>query len=91
MKIKENVELKEVAGEYIVLGGSNSSLNLSKLITLNSTGAFLFNLLKSDKTKEELLDVLLNKYDIDKETATNDINNFVNKLKDLDILIWVKN
>lgn len=87
MKIKENVELKEVAGEYIVLGGSNSSLNLSKLITLNSTGAFLFNLLKSDKTKEELLDVLLNKYDIDKETATNDINNFVNKLKDLDILI----
>ena len=90
MKLKECVELKEVAGVFIVLGGANSSLNLSQMITLNKSGDYLFGLLKNDKSKEDLIKALLDKYDVDEKTAKKDVDLFIDQLSSLDILIWTK-
>lgn len=42
--------------------------------------------MKKGCTKEELLDSLLAEYEIDKETASSDIDEFVGKLKEAGLL-----
>lgn len=85
MKVKEGFLLREVAGKSIVVP-VGSELNFSGMISLNETGSFLWNCLTDTTTEEELLTKLMNEYDIDSEAAKADIDEFLEKLKKLDIL-----
>ena len=42
--------------------------------------------MKGDITEEQLLNAMLNAYDIDRETAEKDISAFIEKLKGADLL-----
>ena len=86
MKIKEGYLLREVAGSNIVVPIGEGELNFSGVITLNDVGAFFWKKLEKGCTKEELLDSLLAEYEIDKETASSDIDEFVGKLKEAGLL-----
>ena len=45
MKIKDGFVLREMCGEYIVAGEGLQHINFNKLISLNSTAAFLWKAL----------------------------------------------
>lgn len=85
MKIKEGYLLREVAGSFIVvpIGGD---MDFSGVITLNSVGAFLWENMEKDTTKEELLSAVLKEYDVDEATAKRDIDEFTDKLKGADLV-----
>lgn len=85
MKIKEGFLLREVAGETVVIP-SGDSLDLNMMITLNSTGAFLWEKLQADTTEEALTAALLAEYDVDEATAKEAVKAFVAKLKENDIV-----
>ncbi|MBE5958548.1 MAG: PqqD family protein [Lachnospiraceae bacterium] len=86
MKIKEGYLLREVAGSKVVLPIGQATLDFNGMATLNETGAFLFEKMKEEITEEELVKALLNEYDIDEDTAKNDVNLFVEKIKGAGIL-----
>ena len=86
MKIKEGYLLREVAGSNIVVPFGEGELNFSGVITLNDVGAFFWQKLDKGCTKEELLKALLTEYEIDEKTASNDIDEFVGKLKEAGLL-----
>lgn len=85
MRIKEGFVLKTVAGENIVVPvGNNVSFNA--IISLNETGTFLWRQLLEEKTHEQLLEALLNEYNVDKETATQDIDKFTKRLSEVNLI-----
>lgn len=86
MKIKEDFVLRKVADAYVVVPVNGMSLDFNGIINLNETGAFLFGLLQNDATKEELLEKMLEEYEVSQEKASGDIDIFVKKIKDADIL-----
>ena len=86
MKIKENFILRKVADTYVVVPVSSMTLDFNGIINLNETGAFLFGLLQKGATKEELLEKLLEEYDVTEEKASADIEVFIGNVKDADIL-----
>ncbi|MBU1142513.1 MAG: PqqD family protein [Firmicutes bacterium] len=86
MKIKEGFMLKNVAGKNIVVPVGEEAVNFNGLITLNSSGKMLFEALQKDVEMIQLVQLMLVKYDIDEETAKNDVNAFVNKLKSKGII-----
>lgn len=86
MKIKDGYILREVAGNNIVIAVGDEALNFNGIITINNAGTFLWKKLIDGATKEELLDAMLKEYDIDEKTAENDINEFINRLKQADLL-----
>ena len=86
MKIKQGFMLREVAGNFVVVAVGEASKNFNGVINLNESGAFLWKQLMSETTNEKLLDALLNEYDVSEEIAKKDIQMFVNKLKEADIL-----
>ena len=86
MKIKQGFMLREVAGNFVVVAVGEASKKFNGVINLNESGAFLWKQLISETTMDKLLEVLLNEYEVSEEVAKNDIEKFVNKLKEADIL-----
>ena len=86
MKIKEDFILRKVADSYVVVPVINMSLDFNGIINLNETGAFLFRLLQNGADREELLSKLLDEYEVTPQKAEKDIDLFIEKVKDADIL-----
>lgn len=86
MKIKEDFILRKVADSYVVVPVNNMSLDFNGIINLNETGAFLFRLLQIGANREELLSKLLDEYEVTPQKAEKDIDLFIEKVKDADIL-----
>ena len=87
MKVKDGFILKEVAGSYVIVPIGDNLVDFSAMITTNETGAFLWELLKTDKTVEELLKEILKEYDVDEETAQADILEFTKILNENKVLV----
>lgn len=83
MKIKEGFLLQDVAGNTVVLPVEG---NLNAMITLNSTGKFLWERLEQETTREALIQALLDAYEVDADTAAVCVDNFVAELKKNDFL-----
>ena len=80
MKIKEGYLLSRISGQTVVLP-SGSELNLNVMITLNETGAFLWEHMQCETDEATLVKALLGEYDVDEETAGKCVATFVEKLK----------
>ncbi len=86
MKIKEGFALRKVGADYIVVAVGKRVKEFNGVINLNATSAFIWQMLEKGATKEELITALLNEYDVEKEKATLDIEKFLQKLTDNNIL-----
>jgi len=87
MKISGEFVLKKILDDYVVVPTGSTIVDFSSMITLNETGAFLWNQLLTDKTEEELLKSVCAEYDIDETTAKGDVAEFIEKLKSANLLI----
>ena len=81
MKLKEGFLLRQVAGQTVVLP-TGDELDLNMMITLNDTGAFLWERLQDETTEDALVEALLGEYDVDEATARKSVAAFVHKLND---------
>lgn len=86
MKIKEGFELKEIAENYVVIPTQSNVVDFSSMIMLNEVSAFLWLQLLEDKTEEDLLKAVLEEYDVDKDTAAEDIGIFIKELTSAGVL-----
>ena len=87
MKIKGEFVLSEIGGEVIAVSIANEKGDFDGMINLTETGAFLWRLLEKDVTEELLVKELLTNYNVDEQTAKLDVKEFINKLKEKDLLI----
>ena len=86
MKLKDGFLMRQVAGQTVVLP-SGDELDLNMMITLNETGAFLWERLNVETTQEDLVAALLSEYDCDETTAQSAVAGFVQKLNDNGFLV----
>lgn len=86
MKIKEGYLLHRIADQTVVLP-SGGDLDLNVMITLNETGAFLWEQLQEETDADTLVKALLGEYDVNEETARKCVADFVEKLRGHDFLI----
>lgn len=86
MKIKDSYVLRSVAGENLIVPVGGNNINFNSAMTLNETGAFLWQLLNADTTRDALICAMTKEYDIDADTAKKDIDIFITSLKEHSIL-----
>lgn len=73
MKIKDGFILREMCGENIVTAEGIEHINFNKLISLNSSAAYLWeNLIGKEFSVEDMAALLVEQYDIDMELALKD-------------------
>ncbi len=86
MKIKEGFMLRNFGEDYIVVAVGDDADNFNKLITLNNVGAFIYEQLNQDITFEEICKRVLDKYDIDSNTAQTDVKAFLDNVRKAGLL-----
>ena len=73
MKIKEGFVLRQMCGENIVAGEGLQHINFNKLLSLNESAAYLWQeLVGKEFTQEEMTELLIARYGIDKQLAMTD-------------------
>ena len=86
MKIKEGFVLRKVADTYVVVAIGAEAKKHNVMITLNETGALLWEKLAEGADKDALVKVILDKYEIDEATAAADVEKFLLKVESEDLL-----
>ena len=83
MRLKSGFVLEKVGGSYLAVAVGERAEEFKVLVKLNSTGAFLWNIIScSDVTESDLIDQLLAAYDVSPEIAERDVKGFVKILSD---------
>ena len=73
MKIKEGYKVREIAGEYLIINQGASELDMTKIISLNSSALMLWNsFIEKEFTIEQVADKLVEVYAIDNALAVKD-------------------
>ncbi len=86
MVIKKELIKREIAGDTILVPVGKTVLESNGLFVLNELGAFIWDLLPRIDTEAQILDAVLEAYEVSAEEAQRDIGEFLGKLKELNIL-----
>ena len=87
MKIKEGFVLRTICGQSVISGEGKSNVKFSKLVSLNDTAAFLYKAAEGKEfTPETLADLLLEEYEVDRETALKDATALCEQWKEIGII-----
>lgn len=87
MKLKTGFVLRKVADTYVVVAIGAEAKKHNVMITLNETGALLWEKLSEGADEDSLVKAILEVYDIDEATAKADVNKFIEKIKVEDLII----
>jgi hypothetical protein len=81
MKLKNRYVLRTVAYRTVAIAIDQGSEKADGVITLNSTGAIIFDIVNKDLSVEEIVEKFFNEYEVSKEEAENAVTTFIENLK----------
>jgi len=86
MKIKSGFAKREIAGSNIVVPVGRQSLDFNGMITLNESASFFWDCFCEDISIDDAVKMVTDEYDVDCDTAKKDITNFINMLKEHNLI-----
>ena len=81
MKIKDNFLLREIAGIHVIVPIGERVIDFKGMMMLNEFGTFIWNELQSDRSFDDILDTIMENYEIDAETARKDLEEFLERIR----------
>lgn len=86
LKLDREYVLRQIGDDYIIVPVGETVLSFNGMITVNETGAFLWEELVKGTDKGELLRTLMDNYEVTQEEAERDIDEFLDVLYTNNIL-----
>ena len=88
MKLKDGLILREVAGQYVIVPTGKRVREVTSIVYISSSGAYLWDYMKDHEfEKEDLVQRVLEHYEgVTREKAAEDIEKFLKTLADNNIL-----
>lgn len=86
MRAIQDVILREIAGESILIPVGETALSIHGMISLSESGRLIWERLQTECSEEMLVGAILGEYEIDEETARQDVEAFLEKLRRLHLL-----
>ncbi len=86
MKLKNNYIIREIMGDTILVPLGDHILQFNGLIILNELGVFILKLLPDVESESEIVEKILLEYEVDRETAEADVSEFMEKLREIEII-----
>jgi len=81
MKLKDGFMLKKILDDYIVVPTGDNIVDFAVAVSLNESGAFLWEQLSSEKSIYELAEALAKEYELTSEDVIGDVEEFAELLK----------
>lgn len=86
MKATKTMIMREIAGEYILIPVGEAATELFGLVSLNESGALLWEKLQQECTEKDLIEAVLAEYEVDEETAKTGVRRFLEKMRKENLL-----
>lgn len=87
MKINENFILKTIAGASVVIPVGEAASEIRGMITLNETAELIWKELDAGSDYDGILAKLKSEYNAEESVLKEDLDAFLNKLKEKNILL----
>lgn len=84
MKLKEGFVTQQMGDEQIMV--ATGTANFSGLVRSNPTAAFIVDCLKEDTTEVQIVQCILDKYEVSEAVAAADVKKILAKLRSIDAL-----
>lgn len=81
-----NCVAREVDDEIVIVPVQDNLAEMDYLYTLNETAAFIWNQLDGKKTLEEIAQIMTENFDVDYETAANDVLKTAKEIEEFIVL-----
>ncbi len=82
MKVKDGFLIKKILDDYLVVPTGDNLVDFSVVVSLNESGAFLWEQLETEKTEAALIDALMDTYaPLERSVAENDVAEFISLLQ----------
>ena len=82
-KLKAKFVAREVGNEMILVPLTGNVAQMSELFTLNETARFIWQNITENSTIADIEYLMTNEFDIDTETAKEDIEKFMKQLESM--------
>lgn len=87
MRTKKGFRLRELGGDYILIGESAELVNFNNIITFNEAAAYLWqNVQDKDFDVETLTQLLLAEYEVSEDIAREDAQATIDDWKEIGIV-----
>ena len=88
MRAKKGFKLRNICGANIIVANGKENIDFTNIISMNETSAFLWEQIeqKDNFDTETLTELLLDNYDVDKETALNDASELIKQWLEAEII-----
>lgn len=86
MKLKLQLVKREIAGDVILVPVGEATTQLKGLLTVNETGAAIWDALPDAENEEAIVDRLYETFDAERDVLRKDVDAFLAQLRELDIL-----
>ena len=81
MKIKEELAIRKMAGESVLIMQGRFGLDMTKVVSFNATAEWLWHTLSGKTfTLDDVTRLLVERFEVDAETAESDAKEWVDKL-----------
>ena len=86
MKIKGTFVLRDIAGDTVIVPVGETALSYNGMITTTKTGAVIWRELEKGCDRETLIQALLEQFDVDRDTAAMDTDEFLQQLENAGLI-----
>ena len=80
MKRNSDFLLRDVADTLVIVPVGKATVDFPGMITVNSTGAYLWELLENPQTMQTLVQAIVDRYEVNEGQAVTDVKAFVENL-----------
>lgn len=87
MNLNKDFILRNIAGESILVATGSATQDFNGMITLNEVATFILENIDECETEEVVVEKVLEEFEIDEETAKNDVREFLDQAIKLGIII----
>ena len=82
MKIKDGFVLRSVMGNNVVIAVGEASKNFRGIVQLNESAAEIWKHISEGKTRDEICDLMFDKYEVEREALGRDVDKVIAMLCD---------
>ena len=86
MRVNENFIVKKIGNELVLVPIGSMSVSLKAILTLNETSLTVYEMIKEGKNKEEIINKLVEEYEVSVEQVTNDVNKLIARFVELGVI-----
>lgn len=87
MRLKYNFVVRDIENQPVAVAVGKDNARFNGMIRMNRSGAFIFQMLKEDVTVEQIVQRMLERFDVTEEIACEVVEKFLDTLRKDELII----